>query len=323
MHYYQHNIKDYSHDTAHLTLEEDAIYRRLIDYYYETESPIPKKTQRVIRRLRLGSYENLVDSILDEFFYLDGDEWRHKRIDYEIEVYRQKADVSRANGKKGGRPKGSQNKPKANPEETQTKPTENPLGFSGFEKETQTKANQEPITINQEPITNLNNMSGTPDDAHQDEIQNSKPKRKRKPTRPHKQSAIEILSYLNDRAGRNYEPVDTNLKLIEKLLTTETRTPELIRQVIDHKADEWGSSPKMSEYLRPKTLFAETNFAQYVGSLGAKSIRDKELDDWINGRDVTPIENHTNTFEGVFAHVPQRATEPFEIFAKPSARLDG
>ena len=54
MHYYPFNIADFNLHTAHLTLEEEAVYRRLIDFYYDTEQPIPVETQPVIRRLRLG-----------------------------------------------------------------------------------------------------------------------------------------------------------------------------------------------------------------------------------------------------------------------------
>ena len=64
MHYYQFNIGDFSLHTNHLTLEEEAVYRRLLDFYYDTELPIPIETQPVIRRLRLGCYESTVDVIL-------------------------------------------------------------------------------------------------------------------------------------------------------------------------------------------------------------------------------------------------------------------
>lgn len=162
--------------------------------------------------------------------------------------------------------------------------------------------NNESLLLNPE----LNNMSGKPDpDPQVLESEITIPgKPKRKPTRPNKDHAIELLGHLNKRSGRNYEPVDSNLKLIEKILTVEGRTPDLVRQVIDHKCEEWGSSVKMSEYLRPKTLFSETNFAQYVGSIGAKQTNDAEFDAWLRGEDVTPNNaRNANTFDGVFTHV--------------------
>ena len=114
-----------------------------MDWYYLDESPIPNKTQLVTRRLRLGSdnSEN-VKSILDEFFYLDGEAWKHERIEHEISKYQSIAETARVNGSKGGRPK----KPR------KTKP----VNLANPEL-TQTKANQEPRTKNQELSIKVNN----------------------------------------------------------------------------------------------------------------------------------------------------------------------
>ena len=68
MHYYKFNIADWHLATSHLSLEEEAIYFRLINYYYDTEQAIPEETQSVIRRLRLGSNSEIVGIILKEFF---------------------------------------------------------------------------------------------------------------------------------------------------------------------------------------------------------------------------------------------------------------
>ena len=71
MHYYQFNIGDYRADTAHLSIIEHGIYRQLIDWYYLDEKPIPKETQVVMRRLRLGSDEqHYLTNVLNDFFVL-------------------------------------------------------------------------------------------------------------------------------------------------------------------------------------------------------------------------------------------------------------
>ena len=67
------HVGDYIKSTAHLDLIEDCVYRRLIDLYMETETPIPNETQQVIRRLRLGSSGLILESILTEFFTLEAD----------------------------------------------------------------------------------------------------------------------------------------------------------------------------------------------------------------------------------------------------------
>jgi len=109
LHYYKFNIPDWTLHTAHLSPEEEGIYLRLVNFYYDTEEPIPAETQSVIRRLRLGNHSDTVGEILEEFFYLDGD-WKHKRCDEEVEIYHSKVNTNRLNGSKGGRPKGA--KPK-------------------------------------------------------------------------------------------------------------------------------------------------------------------------------------------------------------------
>ena len=105
MHYYKFNIADWHLATSHLALEEEAVYFKLINFYYDTELPIPKETQSVIRRLRLIGNTAIVKQVLQEFFVLEDDGWHHKRCDDEILKYQSKAEINREVGKLGGRPK--------------------------------------------------------------------------------------------------------------------------------------------------------------------------------------------------------------------------
>jgi len=82
-----------------------------------------------------------------------------------------------------------------------------------------------------------------------------------------KAAAIEILDYLNRNAERTYRPVDTNLKLIVARLKSGA-TPLQCREVIFAKCQQWKGDSKMSEYLRPATLFNQTKFEQYLGEIG-------------------------------------------------------
>lgn len=77
----------------------------------------------------------------------------------------------------------------------------------------------------------------------------------------------EVLDYLNLKAGRAYQHVDANLKLIAGRLVGST--VDQCKAVIDARVAKWLGDKTMDEYLRPKTLFNATNFAQYVGELGA------------------------------------------------------
>jgi uncharacterized protein YdaU (DUF1376 family) len=147
MHYYKFNIADWSLGTGHLSLVEEAIYFRLINHYYDSESPIPLETQSVFRRLRMGSESVIAQQIIEEFFTKTEKGFVHDRCDTILKEYKKTAKNNRSNGAKGGRPKGG-----AASEITQPKP-------SGLSPETQEEPkynpNQEPLTINQEPLTSL------------------------------------------------------------------------------------------------------------------------------------------------------------------------
>lgn len=140
MHYYQFNIGDYASHTGYLTQMEDLGYRRLLDLYYLHEKPLTNDIPRLCRVVGMREFEAEITQVLSDFFYLDGDVWRNKRVDEEIASYRAKADTARANGQKGGRPKGS-----TKPRITQPVILDNP-------EETGSKTKHEPLTINQEPI---------------------------------------------------------------------------------------------------------------------------------------------------------------------------
>lgn len=157
MHYYQHNIADYRKDTAHLSLLEHGIYRQILDTYYLNEKPI--ETQLVIRRLSIKTEEEMtaLNLVLDDFFEASecGKYHIHKRCDAEINAYQAKAETARVNGSKGGRP------PK--PKKTQ------PVKLANPEK-TGSKPNQEPLTINQEPITNTKTLDQSSIDREFDHV---------------------------------------------------------------------------------------------------------------------------------------------------------
>jgi uncharacterized phage protein (TIGR02220 family) len=78
--------------------------------------------------------------------------------------------------------------------------------------------------------------------------------------------ALQVLQFLNEKTGRNYEPVPANLELILARLK-EGASVEDLRAVVAKKCREWATDEKMSAYLRPATLFNRTKFAQYKGEL--------------------------------------------------------
>ncbi len=80
-------------------------------------------------------------------------------------------------------------------------------------------------------------------------------------------AAAEIIEYLNERAGKHFRCVKATVSQINARLR-EASVQE-IRAVIDDRVRAWGRDEKMAEYLRPATLFAASNFANYLGNLGA------------------------------------------------------
>jgi uncharacterized protein YdaU (DUF1376 family) len=151
MHYYQFNIGDYAKHTHHLSLFEHMAYRLLLDRYYLNEKPLELDTKRLARLIGMASYHDEVCQVLEDFFVKTEDGFFNSRCDKEIKQYRAKADAARANGKKGGRPKKTEQEPK----KTQPVSSANPT-------ESESKANQEPRTNNHKPITNKKHGEGEP-----------------------------------------------------------------------------------------------------------------------------------------------------------------
>lgn len=96
MNYYSFHVGDYAVHTIHLSDEEDLIYRRLIDLYYQTESPITIDVDRAARLIRKSGQVALVESVLSEFFQKTETGYTNKRCEAEITKYHAKADRAKA-----------------------------------------------------------------------------------------------------------------------------------------------------------------------------------------------------------------------------------
>lgn len=86
MNFYEHHLGDYLRDTAHLTMMEDAAYRRLLDAYYIREAPLPAdvKACQKLARAQSAAERQAVADVLDEFFDLREDGHHQKRADEAI-----------------------------------------------------------------------------------------------------------------------------------------------------------------------------------------------------------------------------------------------
>lgn len=150
MHYYSFNISDYRKDTTHLTPIEHYIYRELMDWCYLDECSIPKETDLVLRRLRLGA-ENEVSltNVLKDFFEEGENGWSQKRITKTISDYNRRAEVNRKNGKSGGRPRNQRLTKTKKPKKTHSVTSGNP---DATEQQPDGNPNQELLTNNYKPI---------------------------------------------------------------------------------------------------------------------------------------------------------------------------
>jgi len=96
--YYEHHLGDYMRDTAHLSMLEDAAYRRLLDAYYVREKPLPADLRECYKLARASSKQEreAVAYVLREFFTLGDDGHHQARADEEIAKFRAKSEKARA-----------------------------------------------------------------------------------------------------------------------------------------------------------------------------------------------------------------------------------
>jgi uncharacterized protein YdaU (DUF1376 family) len=99
MHYFQFEIKEWIANTAHLSLEEESAYLRLIFYYYDSEKPIANADlDKIFRKCRIP--KDLGCYILAEYFQCEDEQnWIHKRCDEEIARYHAKKEQASRAGK--------------------------------------------------------------------------------------------------------------------------------------------------------------------------------------------------------------------------------
>lgn len=86
MYYYQFNIGDYQSHTGHLEPLEDCAYRRMLDWCYLHERPLPDDVEQIAKLIRMRSHSECIASVLREFFArtADGSGWWQDRIGKEI-----------------------------------------------------------------------------------------------------------------------------------------------------------------------------------------------------------------------------------------------
>ncbi|MCJ0953543.1 conserved phage C-terminal domain-containing protein [Mammaliicoccus sciuri] len=83
-----------------------------------------------------------------------------------------------------------------------------------------------------------------------------------------------IIRYLNSKTGKQYKHTSKNTQKLIKARINEGFTEEDFKHVINVKVEQWINDPKMSEYLRPTTLFGN-KFDTYRNEI-SKEIADED-----------------------------------------------
>lgn len=100
MNYYHFHIGDWQTHTRHLSLLDEAIYRRMIDQYYLRERPYPRDPAEVARLIGVPKMVDRVTAILVEFFDKKRQGYVHVRCERELRKMHAKSDVARDSAKK-------------------------------------------------------------------------------------------------------------------------------------------------------------------------------------------------------------------------------
>jgi len=129
MHYYQFNIGDYQSHTSHLSETEDLAYRRMLDWCYLHEKPLPVDPEEISRLVRMRTHSESIAIVLQEFFVNQNEGWFSERVNKEIQHYRDKIEKASKAGKASAQQR-----------------------FNGRSTDVQPTNNHKPITNNQEPV---------------------------------------------------------------------------------------------------------------------------------------------------------------------------
>lgn len=105
IYFYSRNLSDYSVRTSHLNLLEHGALTLLTDRYFSSQAPIPGAIVYSVCHARTKAEKSAVDNVLLQFFELESEGWRSVKLDEEISKIQARSEISRENGKKGGRKK--------------------------------------------------------------------------------------------------------------------------------------------------------------------------------------------------------------------------
>jgi len=76
----------------------------------------------------------------------------------------------------------------------------------------------------------------------------------------------EIIEDLNSKTGKKYRSTSKATQVLIRARWEEEFRLEAFKKVHTHQVDKWKDDPKMSEYLRPATLYGASKFEAYLNT---------------------------------------------------------
>lgn len=237
---------DFLGATIGLSFLERGTYALMLVMYYELERPFPVNRTRTYRILGAESDEQrrAVDHVLNEFFIRREDGWYNKRAEEEFTKAREIRERKSEAGKRGNERRWRKQEEKQRSKDRRSDRTSDRTPIAEGSPPTPTPTitpTPTPTPTEEDAIASL---SGAALNA----------------------AARRLLAFLNERAGRNYQPVEAHMKLIRARV--KEYGEDRLRAMVAMKCREWRTDERMAEYLRPETLFNATKCASYMGKVG-------------------------------------------------------
>lgn len=150
-------INDFEGDTAHLTLEEDGAYNRLLRLCWRTSGcSVPNDSEWIRRKMRATDqqYDDVIAPIIKEFFKIDKGRVFQERLQKEFSRISEQVYARKAAGKKGGNAKALKNN-----KNTSSKATVLPLAKAKQSPSIQSQSHiQSQKDIESASVENSNNL---------------------------------------------------------------------------------------------------------------------------------------------------------------------
>lgn len=144
MHYYQFNIGDYKSHTDHLDLLEDLAFRRMMDWCYLHEEPLPLDINEIAKKILMRTHTESIAYVLEEFFIKTDSGYINSRIKKEVDAFKAKSDKARKSAEARWNKKQPQSEGNAN----------------ALQPQSEGNAKQETLNTKQETL-NKNQLSNT------------------------------------------------------------------------------------------------------------------------------------------------------------------